>query len=190
MPPTESQLLTSFLLPPAPLPTCLPLQQFTALFPKSIQSSPAITTLYEDLQSQRNEDIALLRKNIAAEANRGANEIKELRRDRRKRDITTTTPPSQTNKSIPQPKREKHNLLTLPTHLTTAQKALEAEITALEEETKEVLEEMRTTVGDLSDLRYGRFQKTPGAETDLRDEVLEALGKVREGAEGVVGERR
>lgn len=53
-----------------------------------------------------------------------------------------------------------------------------------------MLEEMRTTVGDLSDLRYGRFQKTPGAETDLRDEVLEALGKVREGAEGVVGERR
>lgn len=48
---------------------------------------------------------------------------------------------------------------------------------------------MRTTVGDLSDLRYGRFRKTPGADTDLRDEVLEALGKVREGAEGV-GDRR
>lgn len=187
MPPTESQLLTSFLLPPAPLPTCLPLQQFTALFPKPLQSNPAIITLYEDLQSQRNEDISLLRRNIAAEANRGANEIKELRRDRRKRDITT--PPSQTSKSIPQPQREKHTLLSLSPSLTTAQKALEAEIAALEEEAKTVLEEMRTTVGDLSDLRYGRFRKTPGADTDLRDEVLEALGKVREGAEGV-GDRR
>jgi centromere-localized protein 2 len=55
----------------------------------------------------------------------------------------------------------------------------------LEEETAQILEGMKVTVGDLSDLRYGRFQKTPGAETDLRDEVLEALSKVKESADDV-----
>lgn len=40
-------------------------------------------------------------------------------------------------------------------------------------------------MGDLSDLRYGRFQKTPGADTDLRDEVLEALSRVKSTADEV-----
>jgi centromere-localized protein 2 len=60
----------------------------------------------------------------------------------------------------------------------------------LEEETVQILEDMKVTVGDLSDLRYGRFQKTPGADTDLRDEVLEALSNVEESADGVRDKRR
>jgi centromere-localized protein 2 len=87
MPPTESQILTSFLLPPAPLPTSLPLSRFALLFPPSAQSSPVIISLYHDLQSLRNEDIATVRKNIEAECQRGAKQIREMRRERRKRDV-------------------------------------------------------------------------------------------------------
>lgn len=76
-------------------------------------------------------------------------------------------------------------MTTLPSSLLSAQEALEAEIAALEVETAQILEEMKVTVGDLSDLRYGRFPKTPGADTDLRDEVLEALNKVKNNADSV-----
>jgi centromere-localized protein 2 len=84
MPPTESQILTSFLLPPAPLPTSIPLEKFTSLFSTSQQNDPAITALYRELQSQRNEDISTVRKNIEAECQRGAKQIREMRRERRK----------------------------------------------------------------------------------------------------------
>ena len=86
--------------------------------------------------------------------------------------------------------QQQHTPSTLPSSLSSAQKALEAEIASLEDETKQILEDMKVTVGDLSDLRYGRFQKTPGADTDLRDEVLEALSKVKESADGVRDKRK
>lgn len=94
---------------------------------------------------------------------------------------------SQSTKSTPQQQQQQqpHTPHTLAPSLSSAQKALEAEVASLEEETKIIHEEMKVTVGDLSDLRYGRFQKTPGANTDLRDEVLEALEKVKESADGL-----
>lgn len=190
MPPTESNLLTHFLLPPASLPTALPLSKFQTLFPASLQTSPSVKTLYADLHSQKTTDITLLRKNITTETERGKLQIREMRRERRKKDTTTTTQTETSRHDERGRGREPHTSTTLLPSLSTAQKAMEAEIAALEKETSQILEEMRITVGDLSDLRYGRFQKTPGADTDLRDEVLEALGKVRESAEGVRDRRR
>jgi centromere-localized protein 2 len=50
---------------------------------------------------------------------------------------------------------------------------VEDEIRRLDEESGMLLEEMRNTVGGLSDLRYGRL-----ANGQLREQVLEGLGRL------------
>jgi len=82
--PTEPTILSSLLLPPAPLPTILPLAKFTALFPASARPHPQIPLLYRDLQHQRALDIDTVRKNIAAEAKRGEGQRREIARRRRR----------------------------------------------------------------------------------------------------------
>ncbi|TID24081.1 hypothetical protein E6O75_ATG02446 [Venturia nashicola] len=192
MPPTESNLLTSFLLPPSPLPTILPLPKFTALFPPSLHSSPSIPTLYADLHSQRTTTITDIRKNILSESSRGSLHLHHLRKARKPHNTHNTHNPLTEQENGEQEHiqgKETHTLATLPPSLSTAIKSIQSEISLLEKELAQVIGEIRVTVGDLSDLRYGRFTKTPGASTELREEVLEAIGRVREGALGV-GEGR
>lgn len=55
---------------------------------------------------------------------------------------------------------------------------IEAEIADLEAEADAVLADIKTTIGDLSDLRYGRFARAPGAKEDLGQEVLAGLQKL------------
>jgi centromere-localized protein 2 len=55
---------------------------------------------------------------------------------------------------------------------------VEDEVRRLEEEAKALLEEMRGTVGGLSDLRYGRL-----ANGQLREQVLEGLERLEAACE-------
>lgn len=71
MAPTEATILSTFLLPPAPLPAILSLKTFTDFFPKAQQSSPVIRLLYRDLQHQRARLTDTVTRNIAAEVKRG-----------------------------------------------------------------------------------------------------------------------
>jgi centromere-localized protein 2 len=48
---------------------------------------------------------------------------------------------------------------------------VEAELQALEEEAEALLTEINTSVGGLSDLRYGKF-----ANAQVKEEVLQGLG--------------
>lgn len=57
---------------------------------------------------------------------------------------------------------------------------IEEEIKALEEETKKMLEDMQNTVGDLSDLRYGRFTKTPGSTEEFGEEMIHNIKRLQE----------
>jgi centromere-localized protein 2 len=57
---------------------------------------------------------------------------------------------------------------------------LEEEIKAMELEAAAVLEDIRTTVGDLSDLRYGRFSRMPGVGDELGKETLASLKKLEQ----------
>ena len=82
---TESSLLTSFLLPPAPLSVSLTLQQFTELFPKSRQDDEAIPALYRELQKQRAQDIDRVKQNIAAEVKVGEMQQRHIKRIRQAR---------------------------------------------------------------------------------------------------------
>ena len=63
--------------------------------------------------------------------------------------------------------------------LDTACSDLEAEITELEDQAGTVLSEMQRTVGELSDLRYGKFA------VSVREKVLDGLKELRATAGGV-----
>jgi len=71
MAPTEQQILTNYLLAPAQLPTIISLEEFTALFPRALQSSPRVRSLYRDLQAQRSALVDAVSEEIAAEAKHG-----------------------------------------------------------------------------------------------------------------------
>jgi centromere-localized protein 2 len=57
--------------------------------------------------------------------------------------------------------------------MSSAVDDIEEEIRRLDEEAERLLEEMRGTVGGLSDLRYGRL-----ANGELREQVLEGLERL------------
>lgn len=83
MPPTETTILSTFLLPPSPLPTILSLKAFTDLFPRAQQSSPQIRALYRDLQHQRAQLTDAVSRSIAMEVKRGAAQRRAVVRARR-----------------------------------------------------------------------------------------------------------
>jgi len=55
---------------------------------------------------------------------------------------------------------------------------IEAEITALEAEAADILEDIKKAVDDLSDLRYGRFQRISDVGNDPVTEAIEGLTKL------------
>ena len=71
MAPTEQIILRNYLLVPAQLPAIISLQEFVALFPRQLQSSPRIRTLYRDLQSQRNAVVDDVAGQVEQEAKHG-----------------------------------------------------------------------------------------------------------------------
>jgi len=178
MAPTEATILSTFLLPPAPLPTIISLKAFTELFPRSQQSSPQIKALYRDLQHQRVRFTDAVARNIAAETKRGNAQrraVVRARRESEKEDADDEIeienalfgPTSNLSTSKP------HTLTSILPELEGAAGDIEEEIRRLDEEAETLLGEMRSTVGGLSDLRYGRL-----ANGQLREEVLGGLSRL------------
>ena len=66
-----------------------------------------------------------------------------------------------------------HTLKSILPELESAAEEVEDEVRRLDEEAETLLEEMRATVGSLSDLRYGRL-----ANGQLREQVLEGLERL------------
>ena len=69
---------------------------------------------------------------------------------------------------------------TLLPAMDRAAEDIEDEIRMLEEEAARTLEDMRNTVGDLSDLRYGRLPRTPIGEDDLAADVVNGLARLEQ----------
>jgi centromere-localized protein 2 len=57
---------------------------------------------------------------------------------------------------------------------------LEAEIEAVEKESQEVLADIKSTIGDLSDLRYGKFNRVSSVSSDLNQEVIQGLARIED----------
>jgi len=55
---------------------------------------------------------------------------------------------------------------------------LETEITELEKESATLLADIKSTIDDLSDLRYGKFNRVSGISGDLSQEVIQGLARL------------
>jgi len=183
MPPTEATLLSAFLLPPVPLPAIISLKSFTKLFPSSQQSSPQIKALYRDLQQQRARLTDAVTRNIIAEVKRGSVQRRAVVRARREtekeeQDDEVDVETALFGQSSNLPTSNPHTLTSILSELETAVEDVEDEIRRLDDEGETLLEDMRTTVGGLSDLRYGRL-----ANGQLREQVLEGLERLEKSCE-------
>jgi centromere-localized protein 2 len=72
-----------------------------------------------------------------------------------------------------------HNERSIVREMEVACTDLEGEVSAIDQETAEILEELNTTVGDLSDLRYGKFAKTTGSTDEFGKEVAQSVKRLQ-----------
>ncbi|KOS22158.1 L-aminoadipate-semialdehyde dehydrogenase large subunit [Escovopsis weberi] len=180
---TESDILTNYLLRPAPLPSIITFDHFRLLFPRQLQGSEAqLRSLYRDVQAQRNAVLDGVARNVAAEVERGAGMRKEVRRQRREAEREDYDGEIEMERALfgqdAGLRAARHSLPELVLELDGAVGALEADVERLEAEEAELKEDVQQLVGALSDLRYGRL-----ANGQLREEVLDGLTSLREACE-------
>lgn len=87
---TEAELLANYLIQPSTLTAITTLEQFKALFPRPLQSSPQVRSLFRDLQAQRADVLDQVAENIADEAKRGLamrREVVRAKREAEREDI-------------------------------------------------------------------------------------------------------
>ncbi|KAE8415680.1 Ctf8-domain-containing protein [Aspergillus pseudocaelatus] len=167
MAPSEPSILSNFLLSPASLPTVISLQQFTELFPKRLRAHPHIRVLYRELQQLREQDMDLVNGNIDQEVRQGESQKAELRKsilntgvdgmssnDQREIDMDVQLF-GQTSTAAPS---DYHSVSSLLSAMETACANIEHEISGVDKDASTLLSELNLTVGELSDLRYGKTQ--------------------------------
>ncbi|KAK4135667.1 hypothetical protein BT67DRAFT_418727 [Trichocladium antarcticum] len=178
MAPTEQKILTNYLLAPSQLPAIISLAEFIALFPRPLQSSPRIRSLYRDLQSQRNAVIDSVADEIEAEVKQGKAMRRAVIRSRREADAQEQDDEVEIERMLgnwASPEHSQHSLATILPEMDGAINELEAEMQLLEEEEAALLASVRQTVGGMSDLRYGRL-----ANSQLPEQVLDGLGNLQD----------
>ena len=78
-----------------------------------------------------------------------------------------------------------HTERTIVKEMEVACSDLEDEVTSIQEEVAAILASLKTSVGDLSDLRYGKFAKKPGSTEEFGDEVIQGIRRVQEVCDGL-----
>lgn len=189
MAPTEASILSNFLLSPAPFTSIISLQQFTDLFPRSYRSNPQVKLLYRELQHLRALDLDEVKSNIAKEVKLGEKLKQDLRRTSRSKkdpvlggeeardaDIDSYLFSSTSNLPV----RQSHTVSSILPELEKACQDVEVEIQTTGTEINAITEELKSCIGDLSDLRYGKFRQAPGSENGVSQEVLSGLTQLEE----------
>ncbi|KAL7798205.1 Cnl2/NKP2 family domain-containing protein [Trichoderma ceciliae] len=181
-PPTESDILTNYLLQPAPLPSIATFNQFVLLFPRPLHNSPQLRSLYRDLQGQRNSVVDAVAASIQDEVKRGAIMRKEVLRQRREAEREDVDGEVEMERALfgheSGANSATHNLSSVIPELEGAVGAVEAEIKRLEQEEAALQESIQQTIGGLSDLRYGKL-----ANAQLRDGIIDGLKSLQETCE-------
>ena len=189
MAPSEETILSNFLLAPAPLHMIISLQKFAELFPKRLRSHPQIKVLYRELQHLRAQDIDLVKENIAREIRKGETQKEELRaaraapevsgtreNDQREMDIDVQLFGQTTNGALD----NRHTLASFLPEMEMACASLEEEIASVGTEAASILDELKSTVGELSDLRYGKFNKISDTADDVASEAVAGLQELED----------
>ncbi|ODH45451.1 hypothetical protein ACO22_00021 [Paracoccidioides brasiliensis] len=168
MPPSEESILTNFLLSPSPLPTIISLEKFTDLFPRRLRSHPQIRVLYRELQHIRAQDLDLVRENIDRELKKGERQREELRIAKQATGLFGQKEPTISADDM-------HTLSSLLPEMENARALMEREIKAADAESQRIFVELTSTVGELSELRYGKFNKPAGVATNAVEEAIRGL---------------
>lgn len=189
MAPSEESILSNFLLSPAPLPTVMSLQKFTELFPRRLRSHPHIRTLYRELQQVREHDMDRVNENIDKEIRQGERQKAELRRASRAAGVEAANADEQREmevdlhlfgQNLTTSPDDYHSVDSLLASMETACANIEREIADVNQEATGLLKELNTTVGDLSDLRYGKLQGPAGTANTLASETIQGLQNLEE----------
>ncbi|KAK5661453.1 hypothetical protein OQA88_11354 [Cercophora sp. LCS_1] len=179
MAPTEAKILNNYLVLPAQLPTILSLEEFIAFFPRQLQGSPQIRSLYRDLQAQRNAVVDSVAKRIEAQVKKGKllrREVIAAKRQAESRDYDPEIEVERMLFGAPSDlEAPKHTVSSILPGLEDAISELEGELRRLEEEESTLLASVQQTVGNLSDLRYGRL-----GNSQLPEQVLDGLVDLQE----------
>ncbi|KAG5295045.1 hypothetical protein I7I48_11783 [Histoplasma ohiense] len=185
MAPSEVSILANFLLSSSPLPTIISLEKFTELFPKRLRSHPQVRVLYRELQHIRSQDLDLVRENIDKEIWRGERQREALRNAKRatgvsgmdkhdkletEMDIQLFGPAEPTISP-----GDMHTLASLLPEMGNACSSMEREIEAADAEAAHIFADLASTVGELSDLRYGKFNKPAGVATNAVEDAIAGL---------------
>ncbi|KAK4122971.1 hypothetical protein N657DRAFT_646731 [Parathielavia appendiculata] len=176
MAPTEQEILSNYLLAPARLPSIISLHEFVALFPRQMQSSPQIRTLYRDLQSQRNALVDAIAEQVEEEAKHGKAMRRAVIRSKREAEAQEHDDEVEIERMLgnwSERQSPTHSLGTILPDMEGAISELEAELQLLEKEEASLLASVRQTVGAMSDLRYGRM-----ANSQLPEQVLDGLANL------------
>lgn len=183
MAPSEESILSNFLLSPAPLPTVLSLQKFTELFPKRLRNHPHIRTLYRELQQVREHDMDRVNENIDRELKQGERQKAELRKstlaagveaanEEQQREMDVDLHLFGQNHTDPE---DYHSVASLLAEMDAACATIEHEISDVDREAEDILKELNTTVGNMSDLRYGKLQGPAGTSSNVAEEAIKGL---------------
>jgi centromere-localized protein 2 len=194
MPPTsisaaEAQILKSYLLNPASLPTIITLDEFTELFPANQQSHPQVKLLYRDLQFLRTVDTDLVEENIAKECRDGERQRRELQQalHQQPRLREQSQAQMQADKDVQADqvlygqtgsvaKRKKgHSKESLIKEMEETIRYLEVDALVAEREADKLLGQLRETIGNLSHPRYGKSTQVSPTEGVMSAEVVKSL---------------
>ncbi|KAJ5935148.1 hypothetical protein N7466_004695 [Penicillium verhagenii] len=187
MAPSEESILSNFLLTPAPLPTVLSLQKFTDLFPKRLRNHPHIRALYRELQQIREHDMDQVNGNIDTEIHEGERQKAELHKASLTAGVEATNDEEQREVDMDlhlfgqttSNSQDYHSVESLLAEMETACTHIEREIADIDQEASGLVAGLSTTVGGLSDLRYGKFAG-PGSASDVAEQSIQGLQNLEE----------
>ncbi|KAJ8119300.1 hypothetical protein O1611_g10637 [Lasiodiplodia mahajangana] len=180
MAPTEATILRNYLLLPSRLPSIISLQEFTSLFPKSQQSSPQVRALYRDLQQQRNAVVDAVSASIDNEVKQAKALRRTIIRTRKEGEFEEQDDEIEIERTLFEStsttiKPKQHSLQSIIPDLDSAVLDVESSLQKLEAEESALLESIKQTAGNMSDLRYGRL-----SNPNLTGEVIDGLNGIQD----------
>ncbi|KAL3479862.1 Cnl2/NKP2 family protein-domain-containing protein [Aspergillus californicus] len=174
MAPSETSILSNFLLAVASLPTIMSLQQFTELFPKRLRAHAHIRVLYRELQQLREQDMDIVNGNIDQEVRLGDTQKAELRQSIAKTGVDGADLNGQREMDMDvqlfgqtsSSTTERHSTSSLLSAMEAACANIEHEIAETDKDSATLVSELNSIVGGMSDLRYGKMNGPVGATDD------------------------
>jgi centromere-localized protein 2 len=121
--------------------------------------------------------------NIDNEIKQGEKQRAELRKATLATGVQASTPEEQREIDMdlhlfgqnPTAPGDYHSVASLLAEMEAASSNIELEIAGIDREAAAILEKLNTTVGDMSDLRYGKLQGPAGTAEDMASEAIKGL---------------